>query len=406
MSNPADLLVGLWVSAEGAWQFRADGYMIVSGQMFGYKADGSILTLTGAQGSGQLPYRLEGDTLTYVSNGQTYSARRFSQAALVDLAQALRRGAGEWVGNESSLDPGLYISWTQYVTLNPDGTMDYRRNDSGAQVSNYSGNFFFSREAGPSQPHAGRWSSDGVNITVQWNNGQVWQGQIDIGGGKLVFYGIGNLNPGSNLLFERQPFPFNIEELVASGSAQGAPIPPIPAPVSPAFGYSTGAQMQSGAEDPLAKLFAALKELQTSGRLDPAVSDQLAALIDDPRQLAMLTSNPQLMADLEQRLTDAGAGEVGSGAPLEIADYYREGPGKFALLWPLDASQTLPVPFDQLVRKSQFLSCFPSGPCARCKGCRCLTAVRWIKLSRSSRNAWRAPHRLTWRSYRRAATRG
>jgi hypothetical protein len=79
----------------------------------------------------------------------------------------------------------------------------------------------------------------------------------------------------------------------------------------------------------------------------------------DPRAiLAQLEHADAATIERVQRmLEDAGATEVGSGAPLNIADYYRDGPAKYDQRWPI-ASSLAGFTFDDLDRKTQFFVLF------------------------------------------------
>ena len=57
-------------------------------------------------------------------------------------------------------------------------------------------------------------------------------------------------------------------------------------------------------------------------------------------------------------LKGIGADQAGSGPPLNIADYYKPGPGQYVLGWQLGLNSPLPLPFDQLDRKTQFFVLF------------------------------------------------
>jgi hypothetical protein len=82
-----------------------------------------------------------------------------------------------------------------------------------------------------------------------------------------------------------------------------------------------------------------------TGNVDPAaLMEQLGA------------ADPATVARAQQMLEDAGAGEIGYGQPLNIADFYREGPEKFTPRWPV--WNPLDVAFDDLDRKTQFFVLF------------------------------------------------
>jgi hypothetical protein len=216
-------LVGVWIADQSITQINADGTIVIDGQWFRYTADGHTFTIIGTRGTVQVPYHLDGDTLTYVANGQRTAARRLSQETISHITQAMKRGAGVWVGSETSLDPSLFINWTQYLALYPDGSVDYAQSDTSTsqqQVTDYSARFFYSHEASGSRQSVGLWQSDGMNVMVQWNNGSAWRGQADVANGKLIFLGIGRLNEGSNVLFERQSPAFNFA--IPSGERKDA----------------------------------------------------------------------------------------------------------------------------------------------------------------------------------------
>jgi hypothetical protein len=72
--------------------------------------------------------------------------------------------------------------------------------------------------------------------------------------------------------------------------------------------------------------------------------------------LTNAANDPEALDRILNALKEAGADQIGSGPPLNIEDYYREGTEKFALRWPLQV--TLPFPFDQIDRKTQFFVLF------------------------------------------------
>ncbi|MBI4953589.1 MAG: hypothetical protein HY908_16310 [Myxococcales bacterium] len=116
--------------------------------------------------------------------------------------------AGVWVGEESSLDPGLYLRMTQYLTLYPDGGVSWSKDEGGASRTRVSETFvqFRSWREGsppPTRIH-GHWQSDGASITVQWD---VWNNRRSSGrvqGNGFSLSGMGILEEGSTLTFTRQ----------------------------------------------------------------------------------------------------------------------------------------------------------------------------------------------------------
>lgn len=85
-----------------------------------------------------------------------------------------------------------------------------------------------------------------------------------------------------------------------------------------------------------------------SGKVPPELSAALAAAMSDPAKLEAALAALKAM----------GADQVGSGAPLNIADYYRPGAEKYELRWELPSHLPVPVAFEELDRKSQFFVLF------------------------------------------------
>ena len=94
-----------------------------------------------------------------------------------------------------------------------------------------------------------------------------------------------------------------------------------------------------------------MREMIETGNLDPAALEAL-----------LRSADPATVARLTKLLKDAGADEVGYGAPLSIADFYHEAPGKFSLRWPSGEFPPGMLPagytFDDLDRKTQFFCLF------------------------------------------------
>lgn len=91
-----------------------------------------------------------------------------------------------------------------------------------------------------------------------------------------------------------------------------------------------------------------LDELLNSPDVPPQVRDAVTAAMADPSKL------DEALAQLKA----IGADQVGSGAPMNIGDYYTPGPGKYTLQWKLEPNVPLPMPFDDLDRKTQFFVLF------------------------------------------------
>lgn len=91
-----------------------------------------------------------------------------------------------------------------------------------------------------------------------------------------------------------------------------------------------------------------LEELLASSDVPVEVREAVKAAMSDPAKL------DEAIAQLKA----IGADQVGSGAPLNIADYYKPGPGQYELRWPLGANLPLPISFDELDRQTQFFVLF------------------------------------------------
>jgi tetratricopeptide (TPR) repeat protein len=90
----------------------------------------------------------------------------------------------------------------------------------------------------------------------------------------------------------------------------------------------------------------ALNALLEAGKI---TKEQLAAILQ-------AASDPEMRDRILNELISAGADQIGSGPPLNIADYYREGTGNFEAKWPIEVS--LPCSFEVLDRKTRFFVLF------------------------------------------------
>jgi len=118
--NPADPLVGVWMSTEtGTFDFRADGKLAVtitnsSSPEVGswVRKSATELTLTSPDGKEvmQATYKIEGNTLTLTANGQDIKLTRGSlasaaEAAAAALANSAANAAGAVASNADSPTP-------------------------------------------------------------------------------------------------------------------------------------------------------------------------------------------------------------------------------------------------------------------------------------------------------------
>jgi hypothetical protein len=97
-----------------------------------------------------------------------------------------------------------------------------------------------------------------------------------------------------------------------------------------------------------AQLDQLLNELLSTGKVPSHLIATVKEAMSDPKQL------DEVLAQLKAM----GADQIGDGPPLNIADYYRPGPGAYELRWKLPPELPLPVAFADLDRKTQFFVLF------------------------------------------------
>lgn len=193
-------VVGAWEGKDGTLFLKADGT--------GHSAkDGdfkwSIETLEGkqclkfVQGDKWigLPYSCQGDKLVF-GMGPTVTCSRATVA-------------GVWVAEEASLDPGIYLSFTQYLVLYKDGTIGYAKSEgyaSRTQVTDHLERFWSGGEKGAEKKSVGTWKKTGPNtlsIKLSWRDKEL-KGQYDLDKWLLRVEGMGKLNEGATLDFKRK----------------------------------------------------------------------------------------------------------------------------------------------------------------------------------------------------------
>lgn len=227
-------LVGYWQGGGDSLQISKDGTLTYAGQIFLYTVQQNVLTIVPLTNAIQLPYQQLGDTLTVVVNGQRQVLTRQPQSgqgsatskAYDDLVRSVFSSglksnstapssnpemsalAGVWVGEEASLDPSFYMSYTSYLILYPDGSVGFDKTEGGATRSQVSASMerfsYFSSGRTGNKEVCGQWESDGHSILIHWRNNTTWQGQVDPMSGKILMFGVGVINEGSNVMFDRQ----------------------------------------------------------------------------------------------------------------------------------------------------------------------------------------------------------
>jgi hypothetical protein len=125
-------LVGTWKNERATLRISADGMMTFNGVKYKYKANDEVITITGNDGSVEIPYSLDGDTLTLSAQGQEAVYRRVKQSS--DDSSGKRGGndggvkqelVGKWcyMSNVNTNDGGRMSN--RCITLNENGTYEY-----------------------------------------------------------------------------------------------------------------------------------------------------------------------------------------------------------------------------------------------------------------------------------------
>ena len=207
-------VVGKWETGEGLLTFNPDGTGTLGAKPFKYELRQGAIVMVGEKEADIVPFRLiDAGRMEVVVDGERVVLHR-AAARAVDARPAAvgggnAAGAGVYVCTESSVDPNIVMTFTQYVVLWPDGTVSYAKSEGGAtrtQVTETTERFSAYRTNPEVKGQTvGRWESDGRNIVVRWElwNGLVCQGQFD-GAGNLQLSKMGVLEEGATLTFQRQ----------------------------------------------------------------------------------------------------------------------------------------------------------------------------------------------------------
>lgn len=210
-----DGLVGYWQSSQASLQINEDGTLHYAGQTYLYMTQNNILIIVPIANTYPSPYpysilyQRSGDTLRLIINGQELTFVRQSQSNQnrtgLNYNSITSAIAGVWVGEESCPDPFYYMSHTLYLILYPDGSVGFDKTEGGASWNKVSESFsYFSSGLTQNRNISGRWETNGTNIIIYWRNNSVWQGQVDLTSGRMVMFGVGMVNEGSNVIFERK----------------------------------------------------------------------------------------------------------------------------------------------------------------------------------------------------------
>ena len=72
-------LVGRWRSSEATVEIRGDGTLVLNGETLRYRVRGNTITISGDEGSLDIPFRLAGDTLTVEVQGREIVYKRVAE---------------------------------------------------------------------------------------------------------------------------------------------------------------------------------------------------------------------------------------------------------------------------------------------------------------------------------------
>lgn len=140
--------------------------MTINSQLFNYRVNGSTMTISNNQETVDLPFQLDGDTLTVQVQGRDVVYKRLSSQRNDDETQSRSNPAelvGKWcyMSNVQANDGGRMSNTC--VTLNGDGTYEYYSETSSSNP--YGG-------TSSQESDAGRWSATATTITSNSNKGE------------------------------------------------------------------------------------------------------------------------------------------------------------------------------------------------------------------------------------------
>src|SRR5262249_9537910 len=187
---------GAWDGPKGTQIVRADNTAQIDGEECRWTVEGGTLKLIQGEKWVGLPFTVSGDRML-IGTGPFVT---LSRAGI----------AGVWVGEEASLDPGIFLSFTQYVVLYKDGTVGYAKSEGYAQrtqVSDCIERFWSSRENGPAHQNVGTWRAEGGQVEIKFNwKPAASRAVVNLDKWTLTIEGMGKLpgNEGGALTFKRR----------------------------------------------------------------------------------------------------------------------------------------------------------------------------------------------------------
>lgn len=159
-------LVGRWRSSEATVEIRDDGTLVLNGDALRYRVRGNTITITGDEGSADLPFRLAGDTLTVEFQGREIVYKRVAEGNQESGGADGRPAelAGQWcyLSNVNTGSGGRISNIC--FELSADGRYTYRgeTSSSGPVASSASQEY-----------DEGTWTATATTITAHSRSGRV-----------------------------------------------------------------------------------------------------------------------------------------------------------------------------------------------------------------------------------------
>jgi hypothetical protein len=108
---------------------------------------------------------------------------------------------GCWVGSDSHVDPTMAMVITHRIALHPDGSVGYAKGELDA--GRRDGWFTMRREGGGGPQPVGRWQQQAGQVVFNLGSGR-YSARFDPARQRLVVAGMGQVNEGADLVFERE----------------------------------------------------------------------------------------------------------------------------------------------------------------------------------------------------------